>query len=58
MTKFLNAPFIGLKNYYEILFDEKSLIRRGFWFALRNTAIYTVVVTLQHLPWELYWLCL
>jgi len=34
-----------LKNYYEILFDEKSLIRRGFWFALRNTAIYTVVVT-------------
>lgn len=45
MTKFLNAPFIGLKNYYEILFDEKSLIRRGFWFALRNTAIYTVVVT-------------
>ncbi|HOM01247.1 MAG TPA: sugar ABC transporter permease [Acetivibrio sp.] len=45
MTKFLKAPFIGLGNYYEVLFDKESLLRTGFWFALRNTAIYTFLVT-------------
>lgn len=45
MTKFLNAPFIGFQNYYEVLFDPDSLIRTGFLNALRNTAIYTIVVT-------------
>lgn len=45
MTQFLGAPFVGLDNYYDVLIKENSTIRNGFWFAIRNTSIYTVVVT-------------
>ncbi|BDU51587.1 carbohydrate ABC transporter permease [Haliovirga abyssi] len=41
---FLRAPFVGLKNYYTILFDPNSMIRVGLLGALRNSAIFTVVV--------------
>lgn len=42
---YLNAPFIGLGNYWEILFSKDSIVRQGLWDALRNTVIYTVFVT-------------
>lgn len=45
MTKFLSAPFVGLENYYKVLFDPGNPMRKGFWQALRNTGIYTLTVT-------------
>lgn len=46
MSKYLLAPFIWFKNYYEVLFNPVSPIRLGLFEAVRNTLIYTVVVTL------------
>lgn len=42
MKKFLKAPFIGLKNYYDLFFGG---LNTGFGYALLNTFIYTVAVT-------------
>ncbi|MFZ5986308.1 MAG: carbohydrate ABC transporter permease [Bacillota bacterium] len=49
MTKFLSAPFIGIENYYNIFFNPKSTLRAGFWGALRNTGIYTIIVSIATL---------
>jgi multiple sugar transport system permease protein len=38
------APSAGLGNYSALLFDESNPLREGFIDAVRNTAIYTVVV--------------
>lgn len=53
MRQFLNAPFVWFDNYYEVLFNKNSLIRTGFWQALRNTGIYTFTVTLGTLTFGL-----
>lgn len=45
LNQYLKAPFIGLKNYTDLLFNENNPVRQGMNFALRNTAIYAVVVT-------------
>lgn len=45
LNKFLDAPFVGLKNFQDILFQPKNPLRAGMFYAVRNTAIYTVVVT-------------
>lgn len=45
LRKFLSAEFVGLANYQAILFDPDNPIRAGLKLALRNTAIYAVVVT-------------
>jgi len=45
LNQYLGAPFIGLKNYYDVLINVKSPIRLGLLEATRNTIIYTVVVT-------------
>lgn len=47
LLKFLHAPFIGLENFYTILFDPSSTLRIGFMDAVRNTIIYTIVVNLS-----------
>lgn len=43
LKKFLGAPFIGLQNYWTVLFDPTSTIRSGFIDALRNTAIFSLI---------------
>jgi multiple sugar transport system permease protein len=40
-SKLFGAPWTGLRNYRELLFDSASPLRSGFMDALRNTAIYT-----------------
>lgn len=44
IEQYLNAPFVGLENYFEILFYQDSPIRQGLWDAVRNTMIYTFLV--------------
>ncbi|MCX7218724.1 MAG: sugar ABC transporter permease [Burkholderiales bacterium] len=46
LNQFLDAPFIGLDNYRRILFEGHSPIRAGLGFALRNTLLYTLVVSI------------
>lgn len=46
LSEFLDAPFIGLQNYYTVLFDKTSTMRSGFLEALRNTMIYAVLVNI------------
>ncbi|MFA4967461.1 MAG: sugar ABC transporter permease [Candidatus Margulisiibacteriota bacterium] len=45
LNQYLGAPFIGLRNYYDVLINVNSPIRLGLFEATRNTIIYTVVVT-------------
>ncbi|GIO37718.1 ABC transporter permease [Paenibacillus antibioticophila] len=47
LNQFLRAPFIGIKNYTELIFNENNPVRQGLGYALRNTAIYSVVVTIS-----------
>lgn len=47
LNQFLNAPFAGIKNYVDLLFNENNPVRQGLGYALRNTAIYSVVVTIS-----------
>ncbi|MDR1997315.1 MAG: sugar ABC transporter permease [Candidatus Margulisbacteria bacterium] len=47
-SQYLAAPFVGLKNYKDILFglwDPASPVGFGFLKALRNTFFYAVIVT-------------
>jgi len=46
LGQYLEAPFIGLDNYRRILFDADNPLRSGMGFALRNTALYTLTVSL------------
>jgi len=43
--QYLHAPFVGFSNYKEILFSGESQVRQGLWDALRNTFLYTLLVT-------------
>ncbi len=45
LTNYLTAPFVGFKNYYEVLFNKNSIIRNGLMYAIRNTFWYAVLVT-------------
>lgn len=45
ISQYLAAPFIGLGNFYTVLFEPNSTIRIGLLEAVRNTVIYTVAVT-------------
>ncbi|WP_337845224.1 sugar ABC transporter permease [Thermus sp.] len=42
----LGAPFVGLANFQELLFNPHSTFRAGFLYALRTTFLYTLVVNL------------
>ncbi|SEU27683.1 carbohydrate ABC transporter permease [Paenibacillus sp. NFR01] len=46
LAKYLKAPFVGISNYKGLLFDNDNPVRQGLNFAVRNTAIYAVVVTI------------
>ena len=46
IQQYLLAPFIGLDNFNKVLIDPSSPIRIGLFEAVRNTFIYTVVVTI------------
>jgi multiple sugar transport system permease protein len=45
LQQYLLAPFVGFDNYYKVLIDINSPIRIGLFEAVRNTFIYTVLVT-------------
>lgn len=45
LVQYLKAPFVGFSNYWGLLFDAENPVRQGLNFAVRNTAIYAVVVT-------------
>ncbi|MFH1684150.1 MAG: sugar ABC transporter permease [Candidatus Margulisiibacteriota bacterium] len=46
LQQYLLAPFVGFENFYKVLIDPSSPIRIGLFEAVRNTIIYTVIVTL------------
>ena len=46
ISQYLLAPFVGFKNYADILFNFNSPIHIGLFESIRNTVIYTIVVTL------------
>lgn len=46
LSQYLDAPFIGLDNYRRVLFESHSPIRAGLGFALRNTLLYTLIVSI------------
>ena len=39
LSQYLSAPFLGMQNYYDVLFNPSSPMRLGFFTALRNRAI-------------------
>jgi len=45
LAQYLDAPFVGIENYRRILFDTDNPLRTGMGYALRNTALYTVTVS-------------
>ena len=45
LSQFLGAPFVGLRNYRNVLFDADSPVHSGMLLALRNTALYSLLVT-------------
>jgi multiple sugar transport system permease protein len=45
LNQFLGAPFVGLANYRSVLFDAESPVHAGMVLALRNTALYAILVT-------------
>jgi len=45
LQSYLLAPFVGFENYYKVLIDPNSPIRIGLFEAVRNTVIYTTLVT-------------
>ncbi|WP_206105588.1 carbohydrate ABC transporter permease [Sapientia aquatica] len=45
LGQYLDAPFVGLENYRRVLFEDHSPIRAGLGLALRNTALYTLCVS-------------
>lgn len=46
LQQYLLAPFVGFDNYYKVLIDPGSPTRIGLFEAVRNTVIYTIVVTM------------
>jgi multiple sugar transport system permease protein len=45
LGQYLDAPFIGLENYRRVLLDPANPLRQGLGLALRNTALFTLVVS-------------
>ena len=46
ISRYLAAPFVGLSNYYNALFNPSSPVRLGLWSAARNTFFYGIIVTI------------
>jgi len=45
LSQFMQAPYAGLRNYRAVLLDPDSPVHAGLLGALRNTALYALVVT-------------
>ena len=45
LAQYLDAPFVGLENYRRILLDADNPLRAGLGHALRNTLLFTLVVS-------------
>jgi len=45
LGQYLGAPFVWLKNYYDVLLNTASPMRIGIMGSIRNTIIYTIFVT-------------
>jgi multiple sugar transport system permease protein len=45
LNRFLHAPYVGLDNYRAVLFDADDPLHAGLLLALRNTALYAILVT-------------
>lgn len=46
LSSYLLAPFVGFQNFSDILFNLESPIHIGLLEAVRNTVIYTIIVTI------------
>lgn len=46
LSQYLSAPFIGLDNFMNILFNPDSPMRIGIFDSIRNTIIYAILVTI------------
>ncbi|MCX7956597.1 MAG: sugar ABC transporter permease, partial [Endomicrobia bacterium] len=42
LAKYLSAPFVGLNNYFDVLFNPNGTIRIGLLQSVRNTIVYTI----------------
>jgi multiple sugar transport system permease protein len=42
-AELFGAPWVGLQNYRDVLFDELNPLHAGFTNAVRNTLVYTAV---------------
>lgn len=42
--KFLNAPFVGIKNYIEVLFNPDSMIRVGLLDSIKVSTIFSAIL--------------
>jgi multiple sugar transport system permease protein len=45
LSQFMDAPFVGLRNYRGVLLDPTNPVHSGMLGALRNTALYSLLVT-------------
>lgn len=45
LQQYLLAPFVGLENYAKVLVDPNSPVRIGLFDSIRNTVLYTILVT-------------
>ncbi len=45
LSQYLGAPMVWFQNYYDVLLNPSSPIRIGLLQSVRNTIIYTVLVT-------------
>jgi multiple sugar transport system permease protein len=47
LAQYLDAPFVGLDNYRQVLLEADNPLRAGLGHAIRNTLLYTVTVSLS-----------
>jgi multiple sugar transport system permease protein len=45
LSQFMDAPYVGLRNYRGVLLDPTNPVHSGMLGALRNTALYSLLVT-------------
>src|SRR4051812_16204749 len=45
LSQFMDASFVGLRNYRDVLLDPTNPVHSGMLGALRNTALYSLLVT-------------
>ena len=46
LNQYLGAPFVGFDNFYDVMFNPSSPMRIGIYDAIRNTIIYSFLVTI------------